>query len=82
MNSYGIYADSEAICTKHYGCKPNPEKKATTRIKKKSPCSFGSGFGGFSQEKEKLTVVHCTDDNYLSFSYHVPVGEYMTKEGA
>ena len=29
----------------------------------------------------KLTVVPCTDENYLSFSLHVPVGEYMTKEG-
>ena len=28
----------------------------------------------------KLTVVPCTDENYLSFSLHVPLGEYMTKK--
>ena len=33
------------------------------------------------EEKVKLTVLPCTDENYLSFSLHVPVGEYMTKEG-
>ena len=32
MNSYVIYADTEAVCP----------KKATTWIKKKTPCSFGS----------------------------------------
>ena len=34
------------------------------------------------KEKKKLTVVPCTDENCLSFSLHVTVGEYMTKEGA
>ena len=31
--------------------------------------------------KEKLTIVPCTDENYVSFSLHVPVGEYKTKTG-
>ena len=42
MNPYVSYADTEAICTKHSGCEPNPEKKATTTVEKQNPCSFGS----------------------------------------
>ena len=30
---------------------------------------------------EKITVVPCTDENYISFSLHVPVGSYMDKKG-
>ena len=42
MNPYVSYADTEAICTKHSGCEPKPEKKATTAVEKQNPCSFGS----------------------------------------
>ena len=31
--------------------------------------------------KEKLTIVPCTDENFVSFSLHVPVGVNKTKTG-
>ena len=42
MSQFVIYADTEALCTKILGCKPNPEKRATTIIEEQTPCSFGS----------------------------------------
>ena len=32
--------------------------------------------------KVKLTVVSCTDEIYISFSLHVPIGDYKSKSGA
>ena len=32
--------------------------------------------------KEKLTVVPCSDETYISFILHVPIGEYKSKSGA
>ena len=32
------------------------------------------------EHEEKLTVVPCTEENYISFSLHIPVGSYINKK--
>ena len=30
---------------------------------------------------EKLSIIPCTEENYISFSLHIPVGNYISKAG-